>query len=60
MVQAGPIKLVVASQVWLEDHDVAWIDGEVLEIEGEKLKVKLSTGKEVSRYYNIHVFQALY
>lgn len=48
MVQAAPSKVVVGSQVWLEDPEVVWIDGDVLEIDGDNIKVKCSTGKEVS------------
>ncbi|KAK4750895.1 hypothetical protein SAY87_004377 [Trapa incisa] len=38
----------VGSLVWLEDLDVAWIDGEVLEVRGEELKVLCSSGKTVN------------
>ncbi|KAK1428998.1 hypothetical protein QVD17_11197 [Tagetes erecta] len=45
---AGVSKVVVGSHVWLEDPDVVWIDGEVLDIQDDqKLKVQLSTGKQV-------------
>ncbi|CAI9290550.1 unnamed protein product [Lactuca saligna] len=44
---AAPSKVVVGSQVWLEDPEVVWIDGDVLEIDGDNIKVKCSTGKEV-------------
>nr|GEY11977.1 IQ motif, EF-hand binding site [Tanacetum cinerariifolium] len=44
---AGPYKVVVGSQVWVEDPDVAWIDGDVLEINDQDIKVKLSNEKEI-------------
>ncbi|KAI3409534.1 uncharacterized protein J3R85_019201 [Psidium guajava] len=37
----------VGSFVWLEDPDVAWIDGEVVEVKGPELKVVCSSGKTV-------------
>ncbi|KAI4340291.1 hypothetical protein MLD38_025142 [Melastoma candidum] len=37
----------VGSFVWLEDPDAAWIDGEVLEVKGNDLKVLCTSGKTV-------------
>ncbi|KAL3725166.1 hypothetical protein ACJRO7_030218 [Eucalyptus globulus] len=37
----------VGSFVWLEDPDVAWIDGQVVEVKGLELKVLCSSGKMV-------------
>ncbi|KAI4326405.1 hypothetical protein MLD38_031725 [Melastoma candidum] len=37
----------VGSSVWLEDPDVAWIDGEVLEVKDDELKVICTSGKTV-------------
>lgn len=31
----------------MEDSDVAWIDGEVLEVKGEEIKVLCTSGKTV-------------
>ncbi|KAM7485326.1 hypothetical protein LguiA_001335 [Lonicera macranthoides] len=39
--------VVVGSRVWVEDPEVAWIDGEVVEVKGEEIKIKCSSGKEV-------------
>ncbi|RYR25269.1 hypothetical protein Ahy_B02g058952 [Arachis hypogaea] len=38
---------VVGSQVWLEDPEAAWIDGEVLEVKGQDIKVLCTSGKTV-------------
>lgn len=53
-----PLQAAVGSLVWLEDPDAAWIDGEVLEVKGDDLKVLCTSGKTVSvtkqtffRYY---------
>ncbi|KAI5649888.1 hypothetical protein M9H77_35893 [Catharanthus roseus] len=39
--------VIVGSQVWVEDPDVAWIDGEVLEVNGEEVKVCCTSGNTV-------------
>ncbi|KAJ4955072.1 hypothetical protein NE237_011855 [Protea cynaroides] len=44
---ATPVNIVVGSFVWVEDPDEAWIDGEVLEINGEDIKVSCTSGKTV-------------
>lgn len=45
--QAATISPVVGSLVWVEDPDVAWIDGEVVEVNGEEIKVLYTSGKTV-------------
>ncbi|KAJ6941590.1 myosin-6 [Populus alba x Populus x berolinensis] len=42
---ASAASLVVGSLVWLEDPDEAWIDGEVVEINKEDIKVLCTSGK---------------
>ncbi|KAL3850022.1 hypothetical protein ACJIZ3_011904 [Penstemon smallii] len=37
----------VGSLVWVEDPDVAWIDGEVISVNGEDIKVLCTSGKTV-------------
>ncbi|WJX18339.1 Myosin-6 [Trifolium repens] len=39
---------IVGSQVWVEDSDVAWIDGEVLAVNGDEIKVRCTSGKTVA------------
>ncbi|XP_071736170.1 myosin-6-like [Rutidosis leptorrhynchoides] len=52
---SGPSKVVVGSQVWVEDPEVVWIDGDVLEINDQQIKVNLSSGKEiVTNVSNVH------
>lgn len=46
--QAASVNLTVGSLVWIEDPDVAWIDGEVVEVNGENVKVLCTSGKTVS------------
>lgn len=45
---ASAASLVVGSLVWLEDPDEAWIDGEVVEINKEDIKVLCMSGKTVT------------
>lgn len=49
--QAGAFSPVVGSLVWLEDPDVAWMDGEVVEVNGEEVKVLCTSGKMVGALY---------
>ncbi|GAB4841283.1 hypothetical protein Ancab_022015 [Ancistrocladus abbreviatus] len=44
---AGSVNLSVGALVWVEDPDVAWIDGEVLEVTGNQIKVLCTSGKTV-------------
>ncbi|KAG6662878.1 myosin-6-like [Carya illinoinensis] len=44
---AGAMSLVVGALVWVEDPDVTWIDGEVVEVNGEEIKVLCTSGKKV-------------
>lgn len=48
--QAASVSLPVGSLVWVEDPDVAWIDGEVLELNGSDIKVLCTSGKTVSEH----------
>ncbi|XP_074590119.1 myosin-6-like isoform X1 [Curcuma longa] len=45
---ARKFSVAVGSQVWVEDPDVAWIDGEVLEVKGSEIKISCSTGRTVT------------
>ncbi|KAL1332884.1 hypothetical protein AAHE18_11G060800 [Arachis hypogaea] len=36
---------IVGSHAWVEDSEVAWIDSEVLEVNGEEVKVSCTSGK---------------
>ncbi|KAJ8530690.1 hypothetical protein K7X08_023571 [Anisodus acutangulus] len=43
-----PASVVVGSHVWVEDPEVAWLDGVVVEINGEEITVDCSSGKTVT------------
>ena len=49
--QVTPINIIVGSHVWVEDFEVVWIDGEVLEINSHKAKLQLTNGKIVRHCY---------
>lgn len=44
---AGPDNIIVGSHVWVEDPSLAWIDGEVVRINGEEVHVRSTNGKKV-------------
>ncbi|TKW31663.1 hypothetical protein SEVIR_2G120600v4 [Setaria viridis] len=45
---ASKVRFTVGSQVWVEDADVAWIDGLVEEVQGDELIINCSSGKKVT------------
>eukprot|EP00253_Pinus_taeda_P035406 PITA_35406 len=45
--QTTPVNIVVGSPVWVGDPEVAWIDGEVIEINGQEAKIQTTNGKTV-------------
>ncbi|XP_020237959.1 myosin-12 [Cajanus cajan] len=42
-----PVNIIVGSQVWVEDPEDAWIDGEVTEISGRNATIIATNGKTV-------------
>lgn len=58
MIQGTPVNIIVGSQVWIEDPDDAWIDGEVTEIKGSNATVATTNGKTVSSLILINKFRA--
>ena len=46
--QAGQLSFVVGSHVWVEDPDLAWIDGEIQESNNEEITVMYESGPKVS------------
>ncbi|XP_031398914.1 myosin-11 isoform X1 [Punica granatum] len=43
-----PVNIIVGSHVWVEDPDVAWIDGQVLKITGNDAEIEKTNGKKVT------------
>lgn len=54
------VSLGVGSLVWVEDPDDAWIDGEVVGINGEDIKVLCASGMTVRIQYWIYVSNLAY
>ncbi|KAK1390713.1 Myosin-8 [Heracleum sosnowskyi] len=47
--------VVVGSHVWVQDPEVAWKDGDVVEVKGDKITVKCTTGETVvSKISTVH------
>lgn len=44
---ASPVNIIVGSHVWVEDPVLAWIDGEVTQINGQDVHVHTTNGKKV-------------
>ncbi|XP_031116312.1 myosin-17-like [Ipomoea triloba] len=44
---ASPVNISVGSHVWVEDPKLAWIDGEVIKIDGQDAHVNTTNGKKV-------------
>ncbi|MQM03569.1 hypothetical protein Taro_036360 [Colocasia esculenta] len=48
--EGTPVHVVVGSSVWVEDPDLAWIDGQVLEVKSDEVKISCTSGKLVTAY----------
>lgn len=46
--QGTPVNIIVGSHVWVEDPDIAWVDGQVAKINGPEVEVQTSNGKKVN------------
>ncbi|CAK9314840.1 unnamed protein product [Citrullus colocynthis] len=42
-----PVNITVGSHVWIEDPEVAWLDGQVSKITGQEAEIEASNGKKV-------------
>ncbi|CAI0449010.1 unnamed protein product [Linum tenue] len=42
------VNIIEGSQVWVEDQDQAWLDGQVLKITGQNAEIDCSNGKKVT------------
>lgn len=48
MIQGIPENIIVGSHVWVGDPETVWIDGVVLNINGEEAEIQTSNEKKVS------------
>ncbi|KAK7857034.1 myosin-17 [Quercus suber] len=49
---ASLVNIVVGSHVWVEDPVLAWLDGEVIRINGQEVHVKTTNGKKILKLRN--------
>ncbi|KAL9273557.1 Myosin-11-like protein, partial [Drosera capensis] len=45
-VRGTPVNIIVGSHVWVADPNLAWIDGQVVKINGQDAEVQISNGKK--------------
>ncbi|CAL4961730.1 unnamed protein product [Urochloa decumbens] len=45
---ASMLNIVIGSHVWVEDKDLAWVDGEVFRIDGQNAHIRTTKGKTVT------------
>lgn len=60
--QGTPVNIIVGSHVWVEDPEIAWIDGQVSKINGKEVEIQGSNGKKVcgiSLWFNFISFSFL-
>lgn len=48
VLQGTPVNIIVGSHVWVEDPEIAWIDGEVTDIKGSDATIVTTNAKTVS------------
>ncbi|KAM0914352.1 hypothetical protein ACQ4PT_011551 [Festuca glaucescens] len=41
------VNIIVGSHVWAEDADIAWVDGEVVKINGEEAEIQATNGEKI-------------
>ena len=41
------MNIIVGSHVWVEDAELAWIDGQVSKITGKEAEIQATNGKKV-------------
>ncbi|GMP42085.1 hypothetical protein CsSME_00011945 [Camellia sinensis var. sinensis] len=51
MIKGTPVNIIVGSHVWAEDPEVAWIDGEVVEIKDRDATIVTTNGRTMSQAY---------
>ena len=44
------MNVIVGSHVWVEDPKEAWIDGEVLKIDGQEVQIQTTNEKMVKNF----------
>ena len=42
-----PVNIIVGSHIWVGDPELVWVDGQVLNINGDEAEILTSNGKMV-------------
>lgn len=61
ILQGTPVNIIVGSHVWIEDPEIAWIDGQVTKINGEEVTIDTTKGntvRELSMLYSNIITQS--
>ncbi|CAB4315870.1 unnamed protein product [Prunus armeniaca] len=45
--EGTPVNIIVGSNVWVEDPELAWIDGQVSKINGQEAEIENTNGKKI-------------
>ncbi|XP_015576558.1 myosin-11 isoform X1 [Ricinus communis] len=48
LLQGTTVNIIEGSHVWVEDPELAWLDGQVLKITGKNVEIETSKGKKVT------------
>lgn len=51
-VKGTPVKITLGSHVWVEDPELSWTNGEVIDIKGTHATILTADGKTVRRYFS--------
>ncbi|KAK7819015.1 myosin-17 [Quercus suber] len=43
-----PKNIVIGSHVWVGDLELVWIDGQIVNVNGEEVEIQTSNGKTIS------------
>ncbi|KAL9248001.1 hypothetical protein vseg_021368 [Gypsophila vaccaria] len=50
-----PVNIIVGSHIWAEDSELAWVDGQVVKINGKDVEIETSNGKKfVAKLSNLY------
>lgn len=55
--QGTSVNIIVGSHVWVEDQQLAWVDGQVSVINGEVAEIRTFNGKKVCRLLFVFLWE---
>ena len=54
ILQATTENIIVGSHVWIEDPEIAWIDGQATKINGQEVQIDTTRGNSVCELFILH------